>query len=133
MVSVLLEPGYYRLLTVPPLSAKAPPSQFSYLAGSASTPNLDNWSRETLEFYWWSVVRFECLELSCYNDTSAPVAAQTMICTAALECLLQVLTSAPTPPTALPGDFQAALQTFFKRGLANAHPLEDYVSCKVMF
>lgn len=57
-----------------------------------------------------------------------------MVCTAALEGLLQVLTTVPSFQAAatLPDDFRTVLQAFFKRGLAHTKPLDaSELSCKL--
>uniref|UniRef100_A0A5K3F9L1 Non-specific serine/threonine protein kinase n=6 Tax=Mesocestoides corti TaxID=53468 RepID=A0A5K3F9L1_MESCO len=104
-------------------------AKFAYLyIPLATTTGFDftSWSRESLEYFWWSLVRLECLELACYFPSTASF--HVMVCTAALECLLQVLTSFPAPPGAVPAGFHQALQTFFIRGLAKTSPLDDYAS-----
>ncbi|VDD82356.1 unnamed protein product [Mesocestoides corti] len=109
-------------------------AKFAYLyIPLATTTGFDftSWSRESLEYFWWSLVRLECLELACYFPSTASF--HVMVCTAALECLLQVLTSFPAPPGAVPAGFHQALQTFFIRGLAKTSPLDDYASCRFAF
>uniref|UniRef100_A0A0R3X9F0 DUF4042 domain-containing protein n=1 Tax=Hydatigena taeniaeformis TaxID=6205 RepID=A0A0R3X9F0_HYDTA len=99
------------------------PSPSTYLSAplvalGLGTIDFGNWARETLEFFWWSVVRLLCLQLACrkYQSTLSSISASSavMVCTAALECLLEVLSSTPAghPPTKLPDGFQEALQIF---------------------
>uniref|UniRef100_A0A0R3TLM5 DUF4042 domain-containing protein n=1 Tax=Rodentolepis nana TaxID=102285 RepID=A0A0R3TLM5_RODNA len=88
------------------------------LAGLDALGNANNfysWSRESLEFFWWSVVRLVCLQLSCRNyQTGKSASSHVMVCTASLECLLEVLSSTPagSNPTELPTGFQATLRAF---------------------
>ncbi|EUB56129.1 zinc finger protein [Echinococcus granulosus] len=97
--------------------SKGRPSPSTYLSASlidlgVGIADFANWSRESLEFFWWSVVRLLCLQLACRKHQAA--SSSTMVCTAALECLLEILSSTPAgrPPTELPEGFQEALGAF---------------------
>ena len=109
------------------------------LAMELAAVDFSTWSRESLEFFWWSVVRLICLQLACrnYQLTSTSASSTVMVCTAALECLMETLSSTPaaSPPTELPVGFQSALQAFSgAKSLSSASSvalhLDDYESCK---
>ncbi|CDS43612.1 huntingtin [Echinococcus multilocularis] len=97
--------------------SKGRPSPSTYLSASlidlgVGIADFANWSRESLEFFWWSVVRLLCLQLACRKHQAS--SSSTMVCTAALECLLEILSSTPAgrPITELPEGFQEALGAF---------------------
>lgn len=78
-----------------------------------------------------------CLQLACRNyQSSKNASSSVMVCTASLECLLEVLSSTPagSQPTELPNDFQSTLKTFcgVKRlpSTTSLLHLDGYDSCK---
>ncbi|KAL5106883.1 hypothetical protein TcWFU_005808 [Taenia crassiceps] len=122
---------------------KGRPSPSTYLAAplvamGVETADFVSWSRESLEFFWWSAVRLLCLQLACrkYQTTSSSMSASSsvMVCTAALECLLEILSSTPAgrPPTELPEGFQEVLRIFCSMKKSHspsaALHLDDYES-----
>ena len=126
-------------------SFKGRPAATTYLSAPLVAMELANadfstWSRESLEFFWWSVIRLICLHLACrnYQSSSTSASSTVMVCTAALECLLEILSSTPAgcPPTELPEGFQQALQAFcVAKTLPSASMalhLDDYDSCELL-
>ncbi|KAM7533681.1 hypothetical protein Aperf_G00000124080 [Anoplocephala perfoliata] len=101
------------------LKSTGRPSPTTYLSaplvGMETASDFSNWSRESLEFFWWSVVRILCLQLACRNyQLSKNVSSAVMVCSASLECLLEALTSTPAGsiPSELPSGFQSVLGAF---------------------
>lgn len=121
------------------------PSPSTYLAAplvalGVETADFVNWPRESLEFFWWSAVRLLCLQLACRKcqttSTSKSASSAVMVCTAALECLLEILSSTPAgrPPTELPEGFQEVLRIFCSMKRLHSPSavlhLDDYDSCR---